>query len=48
MKFLLDDEEVLRLMERLSSSGADLLNVEMMVVNFETDKKRMERVIPKP
>ncbi len=48
MKFLLDDEEISRLMERLSSSGADLLNVEMMVVNFETDKKRIERIIPKP
>ncbi|MFB0559817.1 MAG: acetoacetate decarboxylase family protein [Candidatus Lokiarchaeia archaeon] len=48
MKFVLDDEELSKLMERTAGKGGDFFDAEMAIAIFETDQKTIERIVPEP
>ena len=50
MKFKLDDEDLLKLMEGMQAggTGATFYNAEMTFAIFETDRKIVKKLIPKP
>lgn len=48
MKFVLDDEELTKLMERMAGMRFIFFDAEMVVVFFRTDSDAIKRIIPEP